>query len=155
MLMKILIDSYRCMWANKHHTVKLFSVYWKCHPTSQILIYIIFIICPHLFCFSVVSSSWSEMEAPFPGTRSTSSFRFGFDAPSGCRNDEILKPLPAVTKKITLQIRTRTHSYKYDISVAMISMLFIYVFIYLFIYLLIISCKHHTQALLHVQAFGI
>lgn len=87
------------MWANKHHTVKLFPFYWKYHPTTQILIYIIFIICAHLFCFSVVSSSWSEMEAPFPGTRSTSSFRFGFDAPSGCRNDEILKPLPAVTKK--------------------------------------------------------
>lgn len=87
------------MWANKHYAVKLFPVYWKYHPTTQILIYIIFIICSHLFCFSVVSSSWSEMEAPFPGTRSTSSFRFGFDAPSGCRNDEILKPLPAVTKK--------------------------------------------------------
>ena len=95
--------------------------------------------CPHLFCFSVVSSSWSEIEAPFPGTRSTSSLRFGFDAPSGCRNDEILKPLPAVTKKITLQIRTHKHSYeagsKYDISVAMISMLFTYhLFIYLFIH---------------------
>jgi hypothetical protein len=112
MLMKILIDLYGNMWANKHYPVKLFLIYWKYHPTTQILIYIIFIICPHLFCFSVVSSSWSEMEAPFPGTLSTSSFRFGFDAPSGCRNDEILKPLPAVTKKITLKIRTCKHSYE-------------------------------------------
>ena len=149
MIVKILTDLYRSMWANKHYPVKLSPVYWKYHPTTQILIYIIFITCPHLFCFSVVSSSWSEIEAPFPGTRSTSSFRFGFDAPSGCRKDEILQPLPAVTEKITLQIRTCKHSYeaesKYDISVAMISMLFIF-------FLFIIICKHDIQTSLHVQS---
>lgn len=43
------------------------------------------------FFASTYSSSGSDPEAPLPGILSTSSFRFGFEAPSGCLKLDMLQ----------------------------------------------------------------